>query len=397
MPAEDQRLTRTAEASLPLRIALVAGESSGDQLGARLMDSLVGLSDRPVTFAGVGGPLMTERGLKSLFPMSDIAVNGLLPVIRRLPLLIGRIRMTADALAEAKPDVVVLIDAQDFNKRVAKRLKRLAPDVPIVGYVSPTVWAWRPGRARKLKPLLARLLAVLPFEPAVHARLGGPDTLYVGHPLMERRAEWQATPADEARRRAEPYRLLMLPGSRRAEVTRLMPVFGEAVALLAQRYPGLEVMLPVVPHLRETVAALTADWPIKPQLIEGESAKWQAFRSARVALAASGTVTLELALARVPTVVAYIVSYIEGEIARRLITAEHAALPNVILDRRAIPEFIDWGWGAADLAQALASLLDDTPARLAQLAAFAAVEAAMAIEGSPSEHAAQAVLMAVKN
>jgi lipid-A-disaccharide synthase len=380
----------------PLRIALVAGESSGDQLGARLMDSLVALSDRPVSFAGVGGPLMEERGLKSLFPMSDIAVNGLLPVIRRLPLLIGRIRMTADALAEAKPDAVVLIDAQDFNKRVAKRLKHLAPEVPIVGYVSPTVWAWRPGRARALKPLLARLLAVLPFEPVVHARLGGPDTLYVGHPLMERRAEWQATPADNARREAPPYRLVLLPGSRRAEVTKLMPVFGEAVALLAKRHPDVEVLLPVVPHLKDTVAALAANWPIKPQLIEGEAAKWQAFRTARAALAASGTVTLELALARVPTVVVYIVGYIEGEIARRLITAEHAALPNVILDRRAIPEFIDWGWGAKELVQALAPLFENSSERTAQLAAFDAVESAMAIQGSPSAHAAKAVLAVVR-
>jgi lipid-A-disaccharide synthase len=390
--AQGIRLTREAVRLPPLRIAFVVGESSGDQLGARLMESLIALSDRPVVFAGVGGPLMEAGGLRSLFPMSDIAVNGLMPVIRRLPLLLRRIREASDAIAQAKPDAVVLIDAQDFNKRVAKRLKRLAPEIPIVGYVSPTVWAWRAGRARKLKPLLARLLAVLPFEPAVHARLGGPDTLYVGHPLMERRVDWQASAADQAQRDAAPYRLLLLPGSRRAEVSRLMPVFGEAVALLASRNPGLQVLLPVVPHLKETVMALAANWQVRPQFIEGEEAKWQAFRTARAALAASGTVTLELALARVPTVVAYIVSYIEGEIARRMITAQHAALPNIMLDRRAIPEFIDWGWGAEDLANTISPLLDNSPERTAQMAAFDQVEAAMQIDGSPSEHAARAVL-----
>eukprot|EP01036_Dinobryon_divergens_P047716 gene47716-63993_t len=170
----------------PLVIGLVAGESSGDQLGARLMEGLLQISGSPIRFVGVGGPLMEGQGLKSLFPMRDIAVNGVLPVVARLPLLLRRIRETANFLAQSEADIVVHIDAQDFNQRVARRLKRLAPQTPLIGYVSPTVWAWRPGRAKKIRPLFKRLLAVLPFEPETHRRLGGPETLYVGHPLMER-------------------------------------------------------------------------------------------------------------------------------------------------------------------------------------------------------------------
>jgi lipid-A-disaccharide synthase len=349
-----------------------------------------------VDFVGVGGPLMQAEGLRELFSFTDIAVNGLMPVIRRLPTLLRRIRQAADGLAALKPDAIVHIDAQDFNQRVAKRLRRALPGTPLIGYVSPTVWAWRPGRARRIAKLYDSLMAVLPFEPAVHVRLGGPRTIYVGHPLMERLADF--TPSeDEARRRAtEPFRMLLLPGSRRAEIARLLPIFGEAAALLARRHEGLEILLPAVPHLREEIARITASWPIRPRLLDGEEAKLEAFRTARVALAASGTVTLELALAQVPTVVAYKVGYVEGEIARRLISVTSASLPNLILDRKLLPEFIDWGWTAADLADRVSDLLREGPAREAQLAGFAELRAIMA-EGvtTPSATAAAIVLDAV--
>jgi lipid-A-disaccharide synthase len=389
-------VTEPAAAGRPLVVGIIAGESSGDQLGARLMRALRAQGGGPIRFVGVGGPLMVAEGLESLFPMADIAVNGLMPVIRRLPTLLRRMADAARGIAAARPDVVVHIDAQDFNQRVASRLQKLLPDTPFVAYVSPTVWAWRPRRARKIAKLYKHLMAVLPFEPQVHARLGGPPTTYVGHPLMERLDEFEPSPDEALARRSdsEPT-LLLLPGSRRSEISRLLPVFGEATELLRRRFPGLQVLLPAVPHLRPTIEAAVAGWPHAPRIVIGEDAKMAAFRQARAALAASGTVTLELALAGVPTVVAYKVGYIEGEIARRLITVESASLPNLILGAKLLPEFIDWGWTAQTLADAAAALLVEGPERDAQIKGFAEVRRRMG-EGvdSPSRRAADIVLAA---
>jgi lipid-A-disaccharide synthase len=384
------------ESELTLRppvIGIIAGESSGDQLGARLMRALVNEVGAPVRFVGVGGPLMVEAGLDPLFPMADIAVNGLGPVIRRLPLLLRRMEDAAVGIARSSPDVVIHIDAQDFNQRVAAKLKRRMPGTPLVGYVSPTVWAWRPGRARKIAGLYDVLMAVLPFEEEVHRRLGGPPTVYVGHPLMERLSDFTPDPAETEVRNRTPGRLLVLPGSRQAEISRLLPVFGEAVAILTERFPELQVALPAVPHLRNQIIAATSRWPCPPTIVSDEAGKLEAFRTARAALAASGTVTLELAVADVPTVVAYKVGYLEGEIARRLISVDMAALPSLILGRKIVPEFIDWGWTAQTLADAVAPLLVDGPERQAQLDGFSEVRRLMG-EGVdlPSRRAASLVL-----
>jgi lipid-A-disaccharide synthase len=382
-------------AESPLTIGIIAGESSGDQLGSRLMRALAAEAGTAIRFVGVGGPLMTEAGLASLFPMSDIAVNGVLPVLRRLPLLLRRMGDAARGIAAERPDIVVHVDAQDFNQRVARRLKRLLPDTPLVCYVSPTVWAWRSGRARKIARIYSSLMAVLPFEPEVHLRLGGPPTTYVGHPLMERLGDITPNAAETRTRQKEPYRLLLLPGSRHGEISRLLPVFGEAVQALHARFPGLQVQLPAVAHLRAEIEGLIAAWPVKPALLDGEEAKLAAFRTARAALAASGTVTLELALAGVPTVAAYKVSYIEGEIARRLIKVKFATLPNLILGRKLLPEFIDWDWTGETLADAVSAILADGPARDAQIEGFEEVRRLMA-EGvdTPSRTAARIVLAA---
>jgi lipid-A-disaccharide synthase len=390
-------VTTGAKNRRPLTIALIAGESSGDQLGARLIREFRRQAAAPVRFVGVGGPLMEAEGLKSLFPMADIAVNGFIPVIKRLPLLLRRISQTVKGIAAEQPHAVVHIDAQDFNQRVAKQLHTVLPLTPLIAYVSPTVWAWRPGRAKKIAGYYKCLMAVLPFEPEVHRRLGGPGTVYVGHPLMERLDDFRADEGEALLRRKPPFRLLLLPGSRRAEVSRLLKVFGEASALLARRFPDLEMLLPAVPHLRADILRLTADWQIRPQILDGEEAKLKAFRTARAALAASGTVTLELALARVPTVVAYRVGYLEGEIARRLISVESASLPNLILGRKLLPEFIDRGWTAHDLAESVASIMEDGAARQAQLAGFDEVHTLMS-DGisTPSATAAALVLQQVR-
>jgi lipid-A-disaccharide synthase len=381
-----------------LTIAVVSGESSGDQLGSRLIQNITSSVSGDVTFMGVGGPLMVQAGLKSLFPMSDIAVNGLFPVIKRLPILLKRIAETAHAIIDIKPDCVVLIDAQDFNKKVAKAVRKAMPDVPIIGYVSPTVWAWRPGRAKKIRPLFNKLMAVLPFEPEVHSRLGGPETIYVGHPLMEREQDWISS-ADEALQRAvQPYKLLVLPGSRQGEISRLLPVFGHAVGVLCKSFPNLEVVVPAVEHLRSEIEIGTSHWPVRPKLVFGESEKWHAFRTARAALAASGTVTLELALAKVPTIVAYRVSYIEGELARLLIKVKFASLPNLILNRELLPEFMERGWTGVELAASLVPLLRDGDVRDAQLIGFDEVRAAMSVDhGSPSAMAAGIILDAIRH
>jgi lipid-A-disaccharide synthase len=378
-------------------IALIAGESSGDQLGSRLMASLKFQSEKPIRFVGVGGPLMEAEGLTSIFPMSDIAVNGIFPVLAKLPTLLKRIATTSQVIASQKPDIVVHIDAQDFNQRVARKLKSLIPHTPLIGYVSPTVWAWRPGRAKKIKRLYNKLLAVLPFEPEVHQKLGGPETIYVGHPLLERKKDWTRSRSEEGALAQKPSQLLVLPGSRASEVRKLLPLFQETVQAIFDKSVDTQIIIPVVDHLADFIEAQVAKWPIKPRLVRGEAEKWAAFRSARAALAASGTVTLELALAKIPMVVAYRVSYLEEALGRLLITSKFASLPNIILDRQVVPEYLNHGWKGATLAPLLVSLMQEGVARKQQWDAFDELQLKMEPPhlSNPSDSAAHAILAEV--
>ncbi len=321
----------------PLRVALVAGEHSGDQLGFKLMRALREARQGEIAFFGVGGEAMEAEGLKSLFPISDIAVMGVLPVLARLPTLLKRIRAAAGAIVAAEPDALVIIDSPDFTHRVARRVRAALPKLPIVDYVSPSVWAWRPGRARAMLAYVDCVLALLPFEPEAYERLGGPRCVYVGHPLIERLGELRPN-SNEARPPASaPPLIVVMPGSRRSEVSRLMADFGGALAALREQIGPFSVVLPTLPHIEREVRALAARWPEKPEIILGERAKYAAFRSARAALAASGTATLELALAGVPMVGAYKVSRIEEQL-KYLIKVPSILLPNLILGERAIPE-----------------------------------------------------------
>jgi lipid-A-disaccharide synthase len=378
----------------PLRIALVAGEHSGDQLGFKLMRALRAQAEGPVRFLGVGGEAMEAEGLKSLFPMSDIAVMGFLPVLAKLPSLIARIRETARAIIAARPDALVIVDSPDFTHRVARRVRRALPDLPVVDYVSPSVWAWRPGRAKAMRAYVDCVLALLPFEPAAHARLGGPRCVYVGHPLIERLGELRPS-ADEARRRqAEPPIVAVLPGSRRSVIARMLDDFGEAVARLARVRGPFDVVLPTLPHVEGDVRARTESWAVKPRIEVGEAAKLATFRVAHAALAASGTVTLELALAGVPMVGAYKVSRLEEQLKYVIKLPHSILLPNLILGERAIPEMLQQDCTPDGLADALAALMRDGPARPAQVAALAKLDALMRLpEGdAPSERAAREVL-----
>jgi lipid-A-disaccharide synthase len=373
-------------------IFIIAGESSGDELGASLIGALQ--QDVPkARFRGIGGPAMAAKGLVSLFPMADIAVMGVLPVLRKLPQLLDRIKTTAQAAIDQPPDVLVIIDSPDFTHRVARKLRAARPDVPIINYVSPTVWAWRPGRAKKMRPYVDHLLALLPFEPAAHARLGGPPCTYVGHPLIEQlqtlRGD-QDAPGDPS----GPVQLLVLPGSRRSEITRLMPLFRQVADILLKDFPQLQCIIPAVPHLASEIAALGGQWQKPPAIVLGAEEKYRAMRSSRAALAASGTVTLELALAKLPFVLAYKLAFVEAAVARWIITTKYAGLPNNILDRVLVPEFLQEYAKPEKIAAALTAVLKSGEARDAQLSGFAEVDECMSLpEGeTPSKMAARIVL-----
>ncbi len=375
------------------RVFLIAGEESGDQLGAGLMRALKTESGT-VAFEGVGGHAMEREGLKSLFPLSEIAVMGITAVLARLPSIWRRGLEVVEAVVRARPDVLVVIDSPEFTHAVARRVRRRLPDLPIVNYVSPSVWAWRPGRAPRMRAYIDHVLALKPFEPAAHLRLGGPPCTYVGHPLVERLDELRPVPGERPALNREPATILVLPGSRRSEISRLMEPFGQALGLLGQAAGRrLQVVLPAVPHLVAEIRALTAAWPLQPEIVEGEAAKRAAFRRANLALAASGTVTLELALSGVPMVVAYKVSKLEEQL-KYLIKVPSIVLANLILGENAIPERVQWDCTPEKLAEALLPLLGDTPERRSQLEAFSRLDSIMetGAPSTPSERAAGIIL-----
>ena len=381
----------------PLDVFMVAGESSADDLGTRFMRSLSAL--RPVSFRGVGGPRMNAAGLASLYPAQGLTAIGIGTVIVRLPLLLRRMRETVDAIVAAPPDVLVLIDAPDFTHRIAARVRRRLPHLPIVKYVSPSVWVWRSGRARAMRGSIDLVLALLPFEPEVYRQLGGPDCVYVGHSLLEHLADLRPSADEERQRAGSPPLVLALPGSRTQEVERLATMFGETLGMVAAKSGPLEVVLPTVPHLVARLSELTSRWPIRPRIVVDEAEKHAAFRRARAALAASGTVTLELALAGVPSVAAYRIAALEGLIFRAVrrmhpvIKVRSIILTNLVLGEWAIPEFVQGDCTAENLAAALADILGDTPSRARQIEAFKRLEAIMGVGGvAPSKRAAQAVL-----
>jgi lipid-A-disaccharide synthase len=376
-----------------LAIILVAGEESGDQLGAPLMQALKERTGGRVRFSGVGGREMAAAGLASLFPIEELAIIGFSAIPRRLPLILRRILDTARFVVTARPDALVIIDSPDFTHRVARRVRAAAPAIPILDYVSPSVWAWRPGRAPAMRSYVDHVLAVLPFEPQAHQRLGGPPCTYVGHPLLEQLAALRPGAQEAARRLAEPPVVLVLPGSRSGEIRRLLATFGQALAVLAAGRAPPDIVLPTLPHLRERITAATADWPLRPRIVVDLADKQAAFRVARAALAKSGTVTLELALAGVPMVAAYKVSLLEEIVGRLFIRVPSAILPNLILAENVVPEFLQRDCTPQNLGNALKPLLAQSPQRQAQVDAFARLDVIMGCgTTSPSGRAADIIL-----
>ncbi len=388
------------EAAPPVRasrtrdVFLVAGEESGDRLGAALMRALKEVAGEQVRFAGVGGHDMGAEGLVSLFPIEELSIIGFSAIPRRLPAILRRIRATVDAVVARRPDVLVIIDSPEFTHRVAKRVRAVAPEIPIVDYVSPSVWAWRPGRARKMRHHVDHILALLPFEPDVHRRLGGPPCTYVGHPLTEEVRELRPNPEEARRRLADPSILLVLPGSRSGEIERLIGTFAETVARVAVRVGAIEVVVPTTPRLAERVKAATASWPTRPRIVVGSAEKRAAFRVARAALAKSGTVTLELALAGVPMVTAYKVSALETLIGRPIKNRlPSVILANLVIGENVVPEFLQEDCTPENMANALVPLFSDTLERRRQIEAFSRLDAIMEIgTHAPAMRAAEIVL-----
>lgn len=371
-----------------LKIFMVVGEESGDQLGAKLMDGLAKKAGQPIRYSGTAGHRMEARGATSIFPLEDIAVMGLSAVLARLPTIVRRVYQTVAAAESFQPDVVVLIDSPDFTHQVGKRIRKKMPHVPIIDYVSPSVWAWRPGRAKKMARFIDHLLALLPFEPDAHKRLSGPETTYVGHPLIEKLDVLRPGAGEKPALEATPT-MLILPGSRMGEITRLMEPFGQVVAAIAGKNPQTRFIIPAVSHVRKEIESHMANWPVKAELVDGEEAKFTAFRTAHAALAASGTVTLELALAGVPMVVAYKLDPLAKRL-KWLGSVPSIVLPNLILQENAIPEFIDDDCTPENLLAALAPLLENTEVRADQITALQKLDSLMALdEGeTPSARAA---------
>ena len=374
-----------------LRLCLVAGEHSGDALGARLMSAISAAWPARVRYSGVGGPLMEAQGLVSEFPLADVSVMGPVAILARLPRLIRRVHQAVDAVVAANPDAVVIIDAPEFTHPIAKRVRRQRPGVPIIDYVSPSVWAWRPGRARRMTGYVDHVMALLPFEPEVHLRLGGPPCTYVGHPLIERLADWQAIDPEPLAQRlglslTKPV-LVVLPGSRRSEIERLMQPFGATIERLMAMGRQPEVIIPAVPYMRALIDEQIRRWSLRPHIVETEGDKIAAFKLATVALAASGTVTLELALAGAPMVVAYQVDRLSAQL-QFLIKTPHFALANLVLDERAFPEFIQVDCTPEKLSNSLIQVMEDDETRKRQFAALARIADLMRLEcGTPSEAA----------
>jgi len=382
--------------SRPLSICIVAAEESGDALGAALARALIQREADAVKISGVGGHAMAAAGIVSPFAIDELSIIGLTAIPRRLPKIFRRIRETARAVVAAQPDALVIVDSPDFTHRVARRVRRLSPSIPILDYVSPQVWAWRPGRAPAMRAYVDQVLAILPFEPAVHAALGGPPCGYVGHPLIERIGELRPN-ADESRRRlADPPLILALPGSRSNEIRRLAGIFGDTIARVTAQIGTVDLVIPTVPHVAAQLRDAVAGWTVKPRIVVEPEEKWSAFRNARVALAASGTVTLELALSGVPMVAAYRLHAIEAIIARLIrlqARLPSVILANLVLGENVVPELLQEDCTADRLAAALLPLVSDTAQRRRQIEAYRRLDDIMAIDATaPSARAASIVL-----
>ena len=388
-----------------MQVYLIAGEASGDKLGAAMMNGLKALAEVEITFLGVGGPLMQAEGLQSLFPMEELSVMGLAEVLPKYRALMRRIEETADDVLRTRPDVLITIDSPDFSLRVARRVKA-SSDIRTVHYVAPSVWAWRPGRAAKMAKSIDQVLALLPFEPP-YMEAAGMRCDFVGHPAV---AEPVPTDKDvqdfrQKHQIGDAPIVLVLPGSRKGEVSRLTPVFGQALDPVLAAHPTARIVVPAAGGVADAVQSAVATWPGNPIVLnprgmqagEAEARKRIAFAAADVALAASGTVSLELAAVGTPMVIAYDMNWFSWQILSRMVRLETVTLVNLVSERLVVPEFLGPKCKPAPIAKALNALLDDPAGRQDQLDAMAETMQALGRGAEPPGlRAARAVLDGVQ-
>ncbi len=380
----------------PPLIFLIAGEASGDQLGADLMASLKVTQD--VRFAGIGGDAMMAQGLTSLFPMQELSLIGIWSILRNLPSLLGRLKYTVETIKAMKPDVVLTIDAPEFNLRIQRRLHKLPNKPRLIHYVAPTVWAWRPGMAKKISGFLDRLLCLYPFEPPYFEKYGL-NTTFVGHSLAKK---------PQSMTKKDPNLLCVLPGSRCSEVEKLLPIFGETLKLVIEDMPDLKVVIPTVPAVESLVREGVKNWSLEVKIVLGDESRDMAFQKATAAIAASGTVALQLAAANLPFLIAYKVDKFNEWVARLLFKTPWVCMvnillvfqkfgPNFILTPRAknlipnpwIPEFLQKDCTAEKMAPIILNLLKDKKAQAFQKSAM---DKAISLLQAPPDVAAKAVL-----
>lgn len=378
-------------------IYLVAGEPSGDLLGGKLMAALKQRMDGKVRFAGIGGETMAAQGLQSRVPLAELAIMGVAEVLPQARRIFRRVAETVADIRRQRPVALVTIDSSGFTWRIAQRLRRHGETLPLIHYVAPMVWAWRAGRARRMARWYDHLMALLPFEPPYFTAVGL-SCAYVGHPVVESGADKGDGAAFRRRHgiAGDVPLLTVLPGSRRGEVGRLLPIFAAAVERLVASHPGLRIVVPTTAIVTEHVAAAVAAWPVPSIVLRGAAEKYDAFAASNVALAASGTVALELAMAKLPAVIAYRISPLTAAYVKRIVKVRYANLVNVILDREAVPELLQADCTPEKLADAVGKLLDDKAAAAAQIAAC---QEALRVLGygsvSPSLRAAEDVLAVI--
>lgn len=375
----------------PLRIAVVAGEESGDVLAADLIRHLERMAGRNVELIGTGGEHLAALGQRSLIDPEDISIKGISAVIGSLPKLVGHIRNVSAEIVHARPDALLIVDNPDFTHRVARKVRAALPDLPIVNLVCPQVWAWRHWRAKAMRSYIDHVLCLLPFEPEALKRLDGPAATYVGHRLIGLESLRRSFEAQQNRPVSADPAVLLLPGSRSRDAKVLLPRYRKAVEILDELGHRPRVVLPTVSRIEPLIRELVADWPREVEVLSGEEARHEAFGNADVALAASGTVTLELALAGLPFVSTYRIDRIAWW-AHQYIPVWSTSLPNLVADRPIIPELHDFDGRASNIAREIARLLESEAARAAQKDGFVAIRQRMAVSGDPGTAGATVLL-----
>lgn len=383
----------------PLKVAIIAGEVSGDHLAADLVAALKrqlhDQTGQEIELFGVGGPGLVSEGLKPLFDFSELSIIGISAVIAKLPKLLRRIRQTANSIIEYDPDILIIVDSPDFTHRVAKIVREKNPRIPIINYVCPTVWAWKSERALKMRAYIDHVLSVLPFEPEIVEKLSGPPISYIGHRLMENKAAQTCRTTQLSHQISADKTILLLPGSRSSELNKNLETIQKSALEYLKFEPQTKFILPTIARFESRLQEELKSWPFDVELVVGEHDKWDAFSRADAALAVSGTILLELAIARVPCVSIYKVDFMLRML-HKTMDAWTAALPNWVADYQAIPEFFDEFARPGMLARHLYRLSSDTLQRNTMLEAFDVVHERMSVEQPPSEYGASIVLEYLK-